>query len=195
MCKIISQRSNAKEIKNRFSLPFPKEIQHSPNELIYANDFPLTPIITNDSPNIILMNWGLIPSHAKNIEHSRFYRINNQNARIETLQQTRSFRNVTSNRCLIIVDCFYNKNAKKCFQNTEDQIFSLAGLWDTWVDPDDGKITGTYTVITTESSDSMKAIQPEANRMPVILTRREEVSWLRGAHFDLFSDRSKINLH
>lgn len=53
-------------------------------------------------------------------------------------------------------------------------IFSLAGLYDTWTDPEENKLS-TCTIITTEPNFLMEDIH---NRMPVILRPKDESEWL-----------------
>jgi putative SOS response-associated peptidase YedK len=53
-------------------------------------------------------------------------------------------------------------------------LFAFAGLWDTWHDPDGGELH-TYTIITCAPNALMEPIH---NRMPVILRREDEESWL-----------------
>lgn len=56
----------------------------------------------------------------------------------------------------------------------DDRLFSLAGLYDTWTDPDGNKLN-TCTIITTEPNSLMEDIH---NRMPVILRSQDEAEWL-----------------
>ena len=52
--------------------------------------------------------------------------------------------------------------------------FAMAGLWETWRDPQ-GNVVPSCTIITTASSDYLAPIH---NRMPVILPREAEEPWL-----------------
>ncbi|MNO60927.1 putative SOS response-associated peptidase YedK [compost metagenome] len=53
-------------------------------------------------------------------------------------------------------------------------IFSMAGLYDIWMDPEGNKLS-TCTIITTTPNDLMAEIH---NRMPVILKPEDETAWL-----------------
>ena len=55
-------------------------------------------------------------------------------------------------------------------------MFALAGLWETWTDPQ-GADLETFTIITTEP---VPAIAWLHNRMPLILPRHLEAEWLNG---------------
>ena len=52
--------------------------------------------------------------------------------------------------------------------------FALAGLWETWRDPQ-GNVVPSCTIITTAANDFLSPIH---NRMPVILPREKEELWL-----------------
>lgn len=103
MCFHSKQSKSAQELQNRFNAKFDTaEIFHP---TIYNGfQFPKTPVITNNQPEKIqLYNWGLIPFWAKDDT----IRKNTLNARIETIHEKSSFRNVVNNRCLVLADGFY----------------------------------------------------------------------------------------
>jgi len=69
-----------------------------------------------------------------------------------------------------------NQN-KDCSLNIvlkENGLFAFAGLWDEWKDPE-GNPLWSFTIITTEPNGLMKTIH---TRMPVILSRDAEQTWL-----------------
>ena len=124
-----------------------------------------------------LMRWGLVPSWAKDPK------IGNRmiNARSETLTEKPSFRTAFKRRrCLIPADGFYEwkreGKAKKPMLITANPggLFAFAGLWETWKQPDDSWLL-TCAIITTSANEFMKSIH---DRMPVILPREFEASWL-----------------
>mgnify|MGYP001481844441 FL=1 len=124
-----------------------------------------------------LMRWGLVPSWANDLK------IGNRmiNARSETLAEKPSFRTAFKRRrCLIPADGFYEwkreGKAKKPMLITANPggLFAFAGLWETWKQPDDSWLL-TCAIITTSANEFMKSIH---DRMPVILPRESEASWL-----------------
>ena len=124
-----------------------------------------------------LMRWGLVPSWAKDPK------IGNRmiNARSETLTEKPSFRTAFKRRrCLIPADGFYEwkreGKAKKPMLITANPggLFAFAGLWETWKQPD-GSWLLTCAIITTSANEFMTSIH---DRMPVILPREVEASWL-----------------
>ena len=105
------------------------------------------------------------------------------NARGETLQEKPAFRNLLgSKRCIVPLDGFYEwKAAQKGLKTpyrittTDQEIFSTAGLWDKWTDPNTGEVWHTFTIITTTPNALMASIH---DRMPAILLKQAEKDWL-----------------
>lgn len=148
-----------------------------PNDVFKAFDFPKTPIITNEEPALIqLYQWGLIPSWA-GANWNRNYTLN---ARIETLDQKRSFKDIVNNRCLIIVNGFYEwqhiNNSKIKYEiGFNNELFALAGLYN------QNEESKNYTVVTTEAKGIMRKIHNTKLRMPFALKSKQEMNtWLNG---------------
>jgi putative SOS response-associated peptidase YedK len=127
--------------------------------------------------SIGLMRWGFIPSWARDPKIG--YRL--INARAETVSQKPSFRNsFRIKRCIVPATGFYEwykRNGSKIphyIYPTKEKLFSLAGLYDQWKDPE-GKELTTFTILTTEPNAVVKPIH---DRMPVILEKDEEAQWL-----------------
>lgn len=124
-----------------------------------------------------LMKWGLIPSWSK--DPGAGYKT--INARAETVMEKSSYRKpLQSTRCLVPVSGFYewqDTGAGKVPYHIylkDEPLFALAGLYDTWVDPQ-GQQLDTYTIITTTANSFMERLH---HRMPVILPEEAEDIWL-----------------
>jgi putative SOS response-associated peptidase YedK len=135
--------------------------------------------VTSDR-RIVSLKWGLIPSWAKDPKIAS----NLINARAETLQEKPSFRSALSKRrCLIPADGWYEwkkvSDGKQpyFFRRLDDGLFSFAGLWEEWRQPD-GEIVKTCTIITTEPNELTAKYH---HRMPAILKRADENHWLDSA--------------
>ncbi|MBB6636580.1 SOS response-associated peptidase [Cohnella thailandensis] len=139
----------------------------------------LVPAVINDGSRnrIGLLKWGLVPPWAEDA------RIGNKmiNARAETIEERPAFRNAYLNkRCLLPADGFYewqrSAGGKKPMRITlkGGGLFSLAGLYETWVSPE-GEKWHTCTVLTTAPNRLMADIH---DRMPVILKPEDEALWL-----------------
>ena len=128
---------------------------------------------------ITTTRWGLIPSWAKSA--SIGYRL--INARIESIHEKPSFKHpLAARRCLILANGFYEWKADETsktktpyyFQLKSGDLFSFAGLWETWKSPDN-KFIISSTIITTEANETVSKIH---NRMPLILKPESYKLWL-----------------
>lgn len=186
MCFHTRQTKTAIELKNRFKASFPQEDYYTPKPNFNGFEHPKTPVICNqDSNEIKLFQWGLIPSWAKDnrIQNSTL------NAKIETIAQKVSFKASLNQRCLILCDGFYEwkwldskgKKKEKFLIGLENQeSFCMAGLWSTWVNPINQDIIFTYTILTTKADLLMSEIHNSTKRMPIVLSERSERAWMMG---------------
>ena len=177
MCYQTKLTKKKEEIQRQFDARISGLDEFDTSEVIKAFDFPKTPVITDEDPKLIqLYQWGLIPYWADK-SWNRQYTLN---ARIETLEEKPSFKNITNNRCLIIVNGFYewqhiNGSKIKYDIGFNNELFALAGLYDHWAD------TKTYTVVTTEAQGVMREIHNTKLRMPFALYDQDEMqAWLTG---------------
>jgi len=185
MCFFMQISKDATELKHRFNATFDGEAHFKPS-IYSAFQFPNTPIITAKEPSRIQMfQWGLIPPWAKNDEIQK----NTLNARLETIHEKPSFKYVLQNRCLIPADAFFEwqwldpkgkEKQKYRICLPDDSLFSFAGLYNQWVDPNSGEVKNTYTILTTEANELMSIIHNSKKRMPIILTPNDESNWLSG---------------
>lgn len=135
----------------------------------------------NGKPVLVPMQWGLIPTWAKDTTRS----YNMINARSETLTEKASFKNLLKScRCAVLVSGFYewkrdgkSKQAHK-IERSDGAPMILAGLWA----ENPTLETTTYTVITTAATP---CFEPIHNRLPVILERDQVKGWLHGSWSDV----------
>ena len=135
------------------------------------------PVITNVYPHeLSYFRWGLIPYWAKEIP-TGYSMIN---AKAETVDEKPSYKqSFRKRRCLVPADGFYEwkKNGTSIpfrIVMKNEPAFAMAGIWDTWDDPD-GKAIHSFSIITTDPND---VVAPIHNRMPAILRREDEARWL-----------------
>lgn len=144
-------------------------------------------IIKHDNENWLeKLHWGLVPFWAKDIS------IGNRmiNARAETVASKPSFRNAfKKRRCLILADGFYEWKGTKGQKQPmyialpDGEPFAFAGLWEVWNPKDDpDNIYKSCTIITTQSSDSVREIH---HRMPAILKPEHYETWLDSLNQDV----------
>lgn len=180
MCGRSSLTKTEKEIERRFQATFYSDELERYNPLPNYNVAPTQyhPVIINKDPgHIHLFKWGLIPFWAKDAKIG-FSMIN---ARSETLLEKPAFKNaVKSKRCIIPLDGFYEwksidgKKIPYRIQTKDNEIFTVAGLWDEWHDAG-GHSVFTFTIITVDSNDYLNSLH---DRMPAILSPEEEKQWI-----------------
>jgi putative SOS response-associated peptidase YedK len=183
MCYSNSSTSKNIDLSKRYK----KSIESIPEQTIYyANGFtfPTWRVITKYD-NVQLMNWGLIPNWFNGNDTSVIAR-STLNARTESIHEKASFKSlVKSGRCIIPSNGFFewkhenqNKTAFFIFP-TNDAVFSMAGLFDQWINPISNEIHSTFSILTCEANPFMAEIHNVKKRMPVILSSNNETNWLK----------------
>lgn len=175
MCFHTQQHKELKDLELKYNAKFIQPNLYSP--MIYNGfDFPKTPIITNKNTKIIeMVNWGLHPNWSR----ADWNKTMTLNARQETLDIKPSFKSILDNRCIILVDGFFewqkNGSTKTKYEiGFNNQLFALAGLYDI------RNNQKTYTIITTEAKGIMREIHNTKHRMPVAFNSEIQIdNWLR----------------
>lgn len=179
MCGRFTLTATFTEIIDRFDIQqFIDEELYNPNYNVAPSQSVLSIINDGASNRLGYFRWGLIPPWSKDIKIG--YKM--INARAETLTEKPSFRTAfKKKRCLVIADSFYEwiRNDDKTktpmrIKLKSDNLFAMAGLWETWKSPD-GQSIHSCTVITTKPNSLVKDIH---DRMPVILKPEDEKVWL-----------------
>jgi putative SOS response-associated peptidase YedK len=194
MCFTVNVNLVKEELENRYGATFLDPEKYSPSYYYHAFGLPDLPVICSGSTGKIqLLKWGLIPSWVKTKKEADQIRFKTFNARAESISDKPSFSgSFNTKRCIIPVKGFYewqHAGTKKIpwyIYHTGDEIMSLAGLWDEWVQSSTGEVYSTFTIITTDANDLLAEIHNSAKRMPVILDRKIERDWL-----DLNLDKTK----
>ena len=138
-----------------------------------------SPVIIDDmGRHAKMMKWGLIP----NWETDASVGSKLINARVETLLDRPSFKNlVPTQRCIVLSDGYYewkrsNSHSIPYYIFQKDRkILPMAGLWDVWKN-NSGENIFSYTIVTTQANSDLNKIH---HRMPVILNQKEIDSWLK----------------
>lgn len=185
MCYYTSQDKSYEDVQKRFNTKVDSPTLFLQSDYIVGFEFLNVPVILDESPKIITTNyhWGLVPSWSKDLD----FRKNTLNARIETLDEKPSFRNITSNRCLVIATSFFEWHwndekgkSKTKYQifSKEDEIFAFAGIYSTWKDVGTGKNYNSFSIVTTQANKEMEYIHNHKKRMPIMLKKADEMAWL-----------------
>jgi putative SOS response-associated peptidase YedK len=152
-----------------------------------------TPVITSDAPKQIqFYQFGFRPSWAT----SKMMFIN---ARAEGdhnpdndpryngakgIIQKPSFRKaIRSQRCLVLADAFiegpFDRKLSEpylVYLQGKNRPFAMAGIWDSWMDPDSQRELFSFAIITTTANEVLQHIRHP--RSPVILSQESEAAWL-----------------
>ena len=189
MCGRFTLTSNMDELQARFDFEA-RDLVFRPRYNVAPTQDVVAVLGDRDNPGqnrAELMRWGLIPFWAKDPKiGARMI-----NARAETVAEKPAFKNaLRKRRCLILADGFYEwrKEEKgktpmyivfkagvfKSGVSKSRAPFAMAGLFETWKSPED-ELVRSCTIITTSPNSLMEQIH---NRMPVILPRDAETTWL-----------------
>lgn len=188
MCFYTQQSKSAAELTDFYN----KNIDYVDNllqsDFINGFSYPNIPVVLDTKSDIITTNftWGLLPTN-----RDKDFRKSTLNARVESLEDKASFAPSINNRCLVIVSAYFDwhwndpagkSKTKYEMHSTVDEIFYLAGIYNTWQDKE-GNQWNTYSIVTTEANDLMKYIhnRKEAEgdqRMPIHIKKEDEKAWL-----------------
>lgn len=194
MCFQTRLDKDAEKLDKKFNAIVRKLNQYRRTDLFNGFTFPETPVIAHDNrAEIDFFQWGLIPFWSKDDKIKQY----TLNAKIETLHEKPSFRNVMNNRCLIIADGFYEwqwldpkgkQKQKYLISLPNDEAFAFAGIWSEWKNPVTGELLKTYSIVTTEATGVMREIHNSKLRQPVILSESElRNDWLNGTKVKEFA--------
>jgi len=186
MCFSVNVNLIKDELEERFGVDFPDKERYSPSYYYHAFGLPELPGLCSGSPSkISLLRWGLIPSWVKNIDDANVIRYKTFNARAESIALKPSFAaSFKSKRCIIPVKGLFEwqhvgkEKIPWYIYNSENEIISIAGLYDEWVESHTDEVFSTFSIITTEANDMMAEIHNSKKRMPVILDRSTENIWI-----------------
>jgi putative SOS response-associated peptidase YedK len=189
MCYYSEQSEPLLKVEKRFMAKVDKPDLFLQSDYIVGFEFLNVPVILDTSPEIISTNyhWGLVPSWSRDID----FRKNTLNARIETIDEKPSFRNITSNRCLVIASAFFEwhwndekgkSKVKYRVSSSESELFAFAGIYDTWKDPATKENYHSFSIATTAANKQMEFIHNHKKRMPIMLKKGDEMAWLDSAN-------------
>lgn len=163
----ISYRYNYLGLDYDLSIELDNKIKKQ--EIFPTNSIPV--IYKEDKVKIDVFKWGF-PTWNKKVLI---------NSRAETINEKTIFKDSFQNRrCVIPANAFFewkktdNKKQKYRIYLKDTEIFSLAGIYKTFINDKDEKFSA-FSIITTEPNEKMRSIH---NRMPVILDKNEEKIWL-----------------
>src|SRR4051794_34750237 len=188
MCGRVAQYQGLAEYGSMLKIDWTKNLARGlPNTPPHYNGAPSQDfLIARSDPEthdttLDLIRWGLLPSWAK--DQKIAWKL--INARAETVVTAPAFKKAfAKRRCLVPVDGFYEwkkvgKEKRPYFIGMANgEPFTLAGLWENWKDPASSERVRTFTIITTEANDLVRALH---DRMPVVIGAGDRDRWLTGS--------------
>ena len=130
--------------------------------------------------------WGLIPNWIKEPKP----KLKPINATAERVASAPMFRAAyAKRRCIVPVDSFFEwaklaaKGAKQphAIAMQHGAPFALAGIWESWRQPETGEVFRSFCVITTSANELLAGLH---DRMPVILPAQAYDRWLASVEPD-----------
>lgn len=151
---------------------------------VNAFAFPECSIITADQ-EIQAFSWGLIPFWVKDKKQADEIKRMTLNARADTIFQKPSFREpIIRKRCIVPSTGYFewrhedDKKIPYYIFLKDEEIFSMAGIYDSWLDKATGELLYTFSIITTETNTLTDYIHNTKHRMPAIINKTNEEKWL-----------------
>jgi putative SOS response-associated peptidase YedK len=150
-------------------------------------------------PEMVPMRWWLTPFWAKELstKYSMF------NAKSETAAKSPAFKTpYAKRRCVVPVSGFYewcrqnNQKLPYFIKPQQDAGLLLAGLWDSWRQPESDEELLSFTILTTAANPELAFVH---HRQPVFLDHSAAKQWLdmdipTSELEDLFSSRLPVPL-
>lgn len=172
---------------------FVNQVEHLRNLLGIAwfksgFEHPGLPILTDIIPNVNITAgfWGLIPHWVRSIDQQKKIINLTLNARIETLDEKPSFRNALNNRCLLMLDGFFeyqhegNKVQPYLIFSSDKKPMFIAGIFENA--PDTIPFPFSLSIVTRPANKFMTEMHGKSksgdSRMPAILDDDSAFLWL-----------------
>ena len=186
MCFTVNVNLIKEELENRYGATLIDTDKYRPSYYYHAFGLPSLPAVCSSEPSEIrLLKWGLIPSWTKNIDQANIIRYKTFNARSESIDTKPSFSSAfAAKRCIIPVKGFFewqhvgNEKIPWYIYQSENEVLSIAGIYDDWIENSTGEVFSTFSIVTTDANDLMARIHNSGKRMPVILNNSSEARWL-----------------
>jgi putative SOS response-associated peptidase YedK len=178
MCGRFTVATDPAVLAERFEIELPED--WAPSYNVAPTQEVLGIVRARDSSRQLReLRFGLIPHWAKDTRAG----LSMINARAETVRSRGAYKGLLERRrALIVADGFYEwrkdpdgRKRPVHFTLADGEPFAFAGLWASWHDPESDAWLDSCTIITTVANE---LVAPTHDRMPVIIPRTAEASWL-----------------
>lgn len=186
MCFTVNVNLIKEELENRYGATLIDPDKYRPSYYYHAFALPDIPALCSGNPSTLkLLKWGLIPSRTRNLEDANEIRYKTFNARSESIDTKPSFSlSFKTMRCIIPLRGFFEwqhvgkEKVPWYIYHADNEILSVAGLYDEWVESNTGEKFTTFSIVTTDANNLMSEIHNSGKRMPAILDRDSELKWI-----------------
>jgi len=186
MCFTVNVNLIREELENRYNADLIDHDKYRPSYYYHAYALPELPALCSGYPGKIrLLKWGLIPYWTRSIDEANEIRLKTFNAKSESIDTKPSFSSgFKSKRCIIPVKGFFEwQHAGKeklpwYICRADNEIMSLAGIYDEWTESNTREQFTTFSIITTDANILMSEIHNSKKRMPALLEKESELLWL-----------------
>ena len=189
MCGRYSLETTIEKLKKKYGINTENNFDFSSRAEVFPSN--QMPVILSDkkeqNKKIKALKWGFSPSFTSRLII---------NARAETVEEKPTFKKAFyRQRCLVPATAFFewqktdNKKIKYKISLENRDLFSFAGIYDTFQDQDKSEIT-CFSIITTAADDKIVAIH---HRMPAILEPEAAQQWLDPGQEDTDSLKKCLN--
>jgi putative SOS response-associated peptidase YedK len=126
------------------------------------------------APEQANLDWGLIANFER-----RWPQVRPINARAETIRDKPMFsESYRLRRCIVPMSSYFQKDGsgmRHKIGRADGELFGVAGIWDSWTDPDTDQVLRSFATITVPANS---LIAPIHDRMPAILGNTGFRRWL-----------------
>jgi len=173
-----------------------QELQEMRNGFAYG-DAPIVVAKGKDDMEVLSAHWEFIPewiTKMSQLEQARKQGIPWLNATSEKILTSNMFRGAALHRrCLVIASHFFEwrhykpEGAKKEIAypyligvNNDLDYFYMAGIYNSYENPNTGKVLNSFAIITTKANPLMEVVHNKKKRQPTILTEDLAYEWIFG---------------
>lgn len=191
MCFHFSQTKQVSVLETQFKAKKKSGVQITTSAHFNGFELPQCAVITNANPEYFQnYSWGLLPNEFSDLDIRRL----TLNARIETLDEKKSFKHLMNQKCLIPATSFFewqwlnskgSNKQKYEISVAEQDVFAFGGLWNKQIF--NNKLYETFSILTTEANVLMAKIHHTKKRMPVIIKPEDYDKFLIGKQLHDFA--------
>lgn len=184
MCGRFYIENDIEDIIASYSVQQVKNTTPIKREIYPATNIPV--ILKNKVKTLDFLRWGF---QVRGMNREVI------NARIETIAEKLSFKRAfLNNRCLIPANAFFEwettekSKVKYKIQVKDRQLFSMAGIYDLFVDKNNNEYYG-VVILTRPANEEMSKLH---HRMPVIIGKDKEDRWLEATSEDILNMKETL---